>query len=207
MTKSDGLLLYEYPGTRSARCRWTLQELNVPFSGISIDFKGGGHRDPEFLKLNPYGRVPVLVEGDMVLCESAALCLSLGDRYRDRAVVPEAGTRDRGYHDQWVFFCTNELEQPLWRIFHQSVLYPEDKRLPGDIEFAREDFKGAARILEEFLHNKHYLVGDRFTVADIITSYTLYWADSYGLLEGFPALQDYLVRQSERPACPEELNR
>lgn len=207
MVEPGCLRLYEFPSTRSARCRWTLQELGVPFEAIEVDLASGRHRDPEFLQLNPYGRVPVLLDGDLVIFESAAICLYLGDRFPEKGLIPTAGTRDRALHDQWVFFCTNELEQPLWRIRRHTVLYPQEKRIPADIELAREDFRAATRVLQEVLAGKRYLVGDRFTIADIITAYTLYWATLYDLLKDFPILENYLEKQSERPTFPAELKR
>ncbi len=102
--------LYEATKTRSARCRWLLQELNVPFEGIKVQLSQGEHKKPEFLKINPYGRVPVLVDGDLVLSESIAICLYLADKYADKKLIPPPGTPERAKHDQWLLFCATELE-------------------------------------------------------------------------------------------------
>jgi len=84
--------LYEATKTRSARCHWLLQELKVPFEGIKLQLFKGEHKTPEFLKINPYGRVPVLVDDDLVLSESIAICLYLADKYADKELIPTPGT-------------------------------------------------------------------------------------------------------------------
>ena len=197
--------LYEYGPTRSARCRWMLQELAVPFEAVEVDLPSGEHRRPAFLALNPLGRVPVLVDDELVVTESVAICLYLGDKYADRGLVPVPGTAERAKHDQWLLFCATELEQPLWRIRRHTSLYPKDKRLPAEVEIARDDFKTAARVLADALEGKTYLVGDRFTAADIVTAYTLSWAGWYDLLADFAPLQAYLDEHLKRPSCPAAL--
>src|SRR5262249_45609777 len=80
--------LYEFPPTRSIRPRWMLQELEVPFESVWVNLIKGEHRDREFLKLNPAGKVPVLVDGDLVLNESVAIVLYLAEKYPDKGFLP-----------------------------------------------------------------------------------------------------------------------
>jgi len=197
--------LYEATKTRSARCRWLLQELNVPFEGIKVQLSQGEHKKPEFLKINPYGRVPVLVDGDLVLSESIAICLYLADKYADKKLIPPPGTPERAKHDQWLLFCATELEQPLWQIRRHTQLYPVEKRLPAEVEIAKENFNKAAAVLEEVLRNKTYLCKGRFSVADIVVTYTLIWANAYHFLNSFPVLEHYMNEHRKRDLCPEEL--
>lgn len=197
--------LYEAPRTRSARCRWVLQELQVPFEAVLVRLSKGEHKRPEFLKLNPYGRVPVLVDDGLVLSESVAICLYLADRHADRGLIPEPGTPTRALHDQWLLFCVTELEQPLWQIRRHTVLYPVEQRLPAEAAIARANFIQAARVLDGALQGKAYLCERHFSVADIVVSYTLNWAAGYGLLDDFPLLGAYLAHHKARPTCPQEL--
>ncbi len=199
------LRLYEFGPTRAARCRWLLQELELPYECIEVDLRREEHREPWFLELNPNGKVPVLVDGDLILFESAAICLHLGDRFPERGLVPRPGTPERSLHDQWLFFCASELEQPLWRIRRHEVLYPEHRRVPADVPVAKEDFAEAARVLEAALEGRRYLVGDSFTAADIVAAHTLFWSTWHNLLDGFPALQAWLKVQLARQACPAAL--
>ena len=80
--------LYEFGPTRSIRVRWTLQELGVDFESIRVNLLAGDHHHPEFLKINPAGKIPVLVDGDLVLTESVAIVLYLAEKYSDRGLLP-----------------------------------------------------------------------------------------------------------------------
>ena len=190
--------LYEFPPTRSIRARWTLQELGVDFEPIRVNLIAGEHRSPEFLKINPAGKVPVLVDGDRVLTESVAIALYLGEKYADKGFVPK-DLGQRAEMNRWLLFAATELEQPLWRIVKNTSLYPEDKRIPTDVVRAREDFAPMAAVLEEHMKGRQYLVGNSATVADFVMAYTLDWANEVQLLDGFPQLKAYMMKMYERP--------
>src|SRR5437016_7615576 len=129
----EGMMrLYEFGPTRSIRARWTLQELGVEFEPITVNLVAGEHRRPEFLKLNPAAKLPVLVDGDLVLTESVAIVLYLAEKYPEKSFLP-AGLVQRADAYRWLLFAATELEQPLWRITRQTRLYPEAKRQPGDV--------------------------------------------------------------------------
>ena len=130
--------LYEFAFTRSIRARWTLQELGVDFEAISVNLFAGEAQRPEFLKLNPAAKIPVLVDGDLVLTESAAIVLYLAEKYRK--FLP-TDPRGRAEVNKWLLFTVTELEQPLWRIAKNRNLYPEAQRLAADIPLASQDFR------------------------------------------------------------------
>jgi len=193
--------LYEFGPTRSLRVRWTLQELGVDFEAISVDLVAGAHRRPEFLALNPAGKLPVLVDGDRVLTESVAIVLYLAEKYPAEGWIPrDLGERAQLY--RWLLFTATELEQPLWRIARHTSLYPEDRRLPGDVALAREEFGAMASVLDAHMQGRHYVVGERVTVADLVLAYTLDWATEVQLLGGLPVLQTYMLRMYDRPKAP-----
>jgi glutathione S-transferase len=193
--------LYEFPPTRSIRPRWMLQELQVPFESVRVDLPKGEHRSREFLKLNPAGKVPVLVDGDLVLNESVAIVLYLAEKYPEKGFLPtEAKTRAEV--DRWLLFTVTELEQPLWRIAKHTSLLPEARRIPGDVVLAREDFRDMVPVLEEHLAGHEFVAGDRVTAADFVLAYTLDWANENKLLGGFPASIAYLERMCARPKAP-----
>jgi glutathione S-transferase len=193
--------LYEFPPTRSIRARWTLQELGIDFEPIRVSLLAGENRTPEFLKINPAGKLPVLVDGDTVLTESIAIVLYLAEKYPEKRLIPTDPVK-RAELYRWLLFATTELEQPLWRITRNANLYPENRRLPADIENAREDFKPMAAVLEDHMKGREFVVGDSVTVADFVTAYTLDWANEVGLLEGFPTLNAYMERMYQRPRAP-----
>ncbi len=193
--------LYEFAPTRSIRVRWTLQELGVPFEAVTVDMMAGEQRSAEFLKINPAGKLPALVDGDFVLTESIAAALYLAEKYPEKGLMPK-DLRERAQVYRWLLFTTTELEQPLWRIARHSNIYPKDKRLPAEVELARADFAPMAQVVEDHMRGREFLVGDHVTVADFVLAYTLDWAKLVRLLDGFPALDAYLEAMYARPNAP-----
>ena len=190
--------LYEFAPTRSIRVRWTLQELEVDFEAITVNLVAGEHRRPQFLRLNPAGRVPVLVDGPLVLTESVAIVLYLAEKYPDRGLLPRAPQQRADLH-RWLLFTATELEQPLWRIARNTNLYPQQERLARDVVKASAEFREMAAILEEHLRERQFLVGSTVSVGDFVLAYTLDWGNEVGLLDGSPRLRDYLERMYQRP--------
>ncbi len=193
--------LFEFAPTRSIRARWALQELGVAFEAVTINLLAGENRSSAFLKINPAGKVPVLVDGDVVLTESIAIVLYLAEKYPERRLIP-TDLAERAQLNRWLLFTTTELEQPLWRITRHTRLYPEDKRLPGEVALARDEFTAMAGILEEHMNARTFVMGDTVTVADFVLGYTLDWAKLINLLDGLPRLEAYLERMYARPRAP-----
>ena len=193
--------LYEFGPARSIRVRWTLQELGVDFDAVTVNLVAGEHLSPEFLKINPAGKLPALVDGDIVLTESVAIVLYLAEKYPERGFIPkDLGQRAEFF--RWLLFTTTELEQPLWRITRHTSLYPPEKRLAGEIALARDDFAAMARVLEEHMNGRQFLVGNSVTVGDFVLAYTLDWATMFNLLDGLPRLNEYVQRMYARPKAP-----
>jgi glutathione S-transferase len=197
------ITLYGNGPSRWVRPYWTLQELGIPFETKRVSVMKGENRAPEFLAINPFGKLPALVDGDLTLFESAAICTYLADKHAEKGLIPTVGTRERAIYDQWVSFAISELEQPLWRITRHKYGYPEPKRSQTDIELAKEDFHSTARTFEPLV--KEHLVGDRFTVADIMVTYVLKWAEMFGLMGEHAGLRAYMEKHAARPAFPKEL--
>jgi glutathione S-transferase len=193
--------LYEFGPTRSIRARWTLQELGVDFEPIRVNLLAGEHRRPEFLKINPAGKIPVLVDGDRVLTESVAIVLYLAEKYSDKGFLP-AGLNERAQVNRWLLFAATELEQPLWRISRHTVLYPEEQRLPGDVILASQEFKDMASVLEKHMQGRRFVAGHSVSVADFVMAYTLDWGNEDKLLDGCPQLLAYMKRMYARPLAP-----
>jgi glutathione S-transferase len=196
--------LYEFAPTRSIRVRWTLQELGVDYESIPVNLPAGEHRRPEFLKINPAGRVPVLVDDDLVLTESVAIVLYLADKYSDKGLIP-IDLKERAQVNRWLLFAATELEQPLWRISRHTTLYPEEQRLPADVILAGQEFKAMAAVLEKHMRGRQFVVGDSVTVADFVVAYTLDWANEDRLMDDFPQLLAYMKRMYARPNAPQRV--
>ena len=195
------MVLYEFAPTRSIRPRWVLQELEVPFDTVTVDLKNDEHRTLEFLKVNPAGQVPVLIDGDLVLTESVAISIYLAEKYSDRHLLP-TDPLERADAYKWLLFAATALEQPLWRMAKHTALYPEQKRLPAEVDLAREDFLAIAGVAEQHLSTREYLVGNSATIADFVLAYTLDWANEAGVLGDFSHLRAYMERMYLRPKAP-----
>lgn len=193
--------LYGQPPSRALRALWLLNELGVDYELVPMDPGGEESRSPEFRALNPTGKVPVLVDGDMVLTESAAIQLYLAEKFPESGLIPEdIGERAQMY--RWIFFLVTEIEQPLWRIARNTVIYPEEQRSPADIEIATRECKEMVAVLEKHMQGREYLVGDRLSVADLNAAYTLDWAGFADMLDDAPALRAYVDRMYAWPKAP-----
>lgn len=192
--------LYGMPKTRATRVLWALEELEVDYQYHLVNLVKGEGQAPEFLRLNPSGKVPVLVDGDLVLSESAAICTYLGDMYPESRLVPQPGTGERGLYEQWCHFVMAELEQPLWTIGKHKFALPEEKRVPAVVPVAGWEFQRAAAVLAKGLEGKNYLVDGRFTMVDILAAHTLVWARAFKIPHDIAALDEYQARICARDA-------
>ncbi len=190
--------LYEFAPTRSIRVRWTLQEMGIPFESEQVRLTAGEHRTPQFLQLNPAGKVPVLVDGETVLNESVAIVLYLAEKFPDKGFFP-TDVRERGDAYRWLLFTATDLEQPLWRIARNQAVYPEQQRVSADIPNARREAQEAASIIDAHLAGRTFMVGERVSVVDFVTAYTLDWAANAGCLERCSHADAYLTRMYARP--------
>jgi glutathione S-transferase len=196
--------LYGFGPTRSLRALWGLNEVGAEFEFEVVNLLGGEHQRPEFLRLNPAGKLPVLVDGDLVIPESAAIVLYLAEKHPQSRLLPD-DLKARAEVYRWVMFAMTELEPPLWRITRHTALLPQEKRLPQDAALAREDFARMATVLEHHMAGRTFIVGDTLTAADCVAAYLMDWANEQGLLEGQPTLQAYLKRMYDRPTAPQRI--
>jgi glutathione S-transferase len=196
--------LYGFGPTRSLRALWALRELDAEFEFVPVNLMAGENRRPDFLRLNPAGKLPVLVDGDLVLTESAAIVMYLAEKYDAKRLMPADPTQ-RAQAYRWSLFAVTELEQPLWRIAKHTFLYPEDRRLPEDIVLAREEFVAMAEVLERHMDGRAFIVGAEMSIADCVTAYVLDWGDENGLIDGCPVLKAYLERMYARPRAPQRI--
>ena len=194
------LKLYHSRQSRSVRPRWLLEELGVPYELVTLDMQKGEHKTPAYMKVHPHGAVPALVDGDLQLFESAAICAYLADKFPEKRLAPPPGTAARGLYYQWMVYAIATLEPPVIDVFMQTVMLPEAERKPAVVEAARKTFADVASVLEQALGTRPFLLGDQFTAADVMIGSTLGWAQMLGLLEGRKTLQQYVQRLSERPA-------
>ena len=185
--------LYHLPRSRSTRVLWTLEELGDPFECSVMtreESRGAEHR-----ARHPLGRVPVIGDGGEHLFESAAIVLALADRDPQGRLCFPLGSRERELTYQWAFFAMLEIEAPT------VTARDERERDPERHAAARERVGTAARVVEHELAGQEFIVGGRFSAADIVLGSVLVFARDQGLLdEGFPEVSRYTDALVARPA-------
>ena len=191
--------LYEYGPTRSQRCRWTFLEAGIDYESID---GGNLFGTPELKKVHPLGAIPAMTVEGKPLFESAAICTYIADLVPEKGLVATSGTWERALHDQWTCYVLSEMEAYTWSSARNTFVLPEEKRLPVVFGQNAEGFKRGAAPMNDALADTDYLVANRFSVTDIIASFTVNWGGSLGLLDEFEHLQAYLERLLERPHCP-----
>jgi len=192
--------LYGSPKTRSTRVAWTLEEAGFEYDYTAIDLRKGQGFQPPFIQLNPAGKVPVLVDGELVLTESAAISIYIADKVPEQNLIPRVNTAARAIHNQWCFFAVSELEQPLWLAAKHRFVFPEERRVPSVIPTAMWEFERQLAVLAKGLGDKPYIMGEQFTIADIMISHILTWAVGANLSLNQVNLEAYLARNLARPA-------
>lgn len=193
------ITLYGVDFARSARCRWTLRELELPFTEINDGSLIGG----DVLRaIHPQAKVPAIVIDGAALFESAAICTYLCDLVPDKRLIAAPGTRTRALHDQWVSFAQSEIEAYLWSNAKHESFYPEEKRIPAVIEGNNEEIASGLAVFDKVLGDAEFLVDGRFSVTDIITGWTLNWARRQGRLAGYDHIGAYVQRLLARDNCP-----
>jgi glutathione S-transferase len=185
---------------RPLRVIWMLEELGEPYELEVMSREES--RDEDHLARHPLGRVPVVEDDEGFLFESAALCLHLADLHPQAGLVPELGTHERALVYQWACFAPAELEPPLFETWAQA------ERDPERAASARKRFDAAADAVANALDGHEYLVGDRFSVADVLVGTALMFTTRAGIAEELPpSLKDYVGQLGKRPAFRRALER
>jgi len=192
--------VYGSPKSRSTRVVWALEEAQAPYEYERVDLLKGEARKPPYLRLNPLGKVPTLVDGDLVLTESAAICTYIAEKFPAANLIPPAGASDRGRYFSLCFFVIGELEQPLWTMAKHRFALPEKLRVSGVIDTARREFERPAAALSSWLEGREFAVSEAFTAADVLIAHTLSWARNADVSLGHEALEAYAERMLARPA-------
>jgi glutathione S-transferase len=192
------ITLYEYGPSRSKQVRWTLLELGLEFQ--SIEGLEVLHSEALY-KVNPMGKVPAVLINGEPLFEAAAICTHLADLVPDKRLIAPAGTRERALHMQWVSFALSEMEAYVWSNARNSFVLPEEQRITALFEQNNKAYVHAAKVLEKVLGSSDYMVGNRFSITDILVGSIVNWGNGMGLLENMPNLQKYVTRLEERPHC------
>lgn len=179
------IVLYELQPTRSARVRWTLLELGIPFESI----EGRGREifaRPDLAQIHPMSKLPALRDNGRPLFESAAICTWLADSHPEAGLIAPSGTWARALHDQWTAFTLAEVEANLWHTARNRFLYSEEERVTAVYEQNAREAKRGLAVFDGALKGKTWLVEDRFSVTDIFVGYAVAWARVQGMTADLP---------------------
>lgn len=188
------LTLYTNPMSRGRIARWMLEETGQPYKVKLLSY--GEHMNtPEYLKLNPMGKVPALTHGDAVVTECAAICAYLADAFPEAGLAPKPGSFERAAYYRWLFFAAGPVEASVTNKA-LGVEIAEDKRaMVGYGTYDR-----VVSTLEKAVCNGPYLCGNQFTAADVYFGAQIGWGLRFGNLPSTEPLTTYWARLAERPA-------
>jgi glutathione S-transferase len=185
--------LYHHPFSRAANVVWMLEELGIDYELRFVDFAGGEQKSPAIVALNPMGKLPILTDGEIVMTESAAIGLYLGDRYSLGNLAPAPGDPARAPYFRWSFFAPSVIEPGImaktsgWQF------------RPSNAGWGTHESMIAA--MESAIAGRSFVLGDRFSMADTIFGGTVRYMLRFKLLEPSPAFTSYAERLAARPAA------
>ena len=199
--------LHYYPSNASMAPHILLEEIGAPFELVLVDREHGAHKEPAYLKLNPNGTIPVFVDGDLVLYESAAICLHLADASPGAHLVPVFGTTARAHCYKWLTWLTNTLQATLVVYFYPERWVNEDN-MAGAVEVKAHAESRVRSLLDQLdaelaRHEGPWLLGSEYSLLDPYCLMLCRW--TRGFSNTAPArdrihLGPYLRRILERPA-------
>jgi glutathione S-transferase len=189
------LTLYTNPMSRGRIARWMMEEVGEPYETVLLDY-GTGMKAPEFLAINPMGKVPALRHGDVVVTEGAAICAYLADAFPHRNLAPPPGNPRRAPYYRWLFFAAGPVESAVTAKALGLLAPPEKAGMAGYGRF--EDVMSA---LEAAVSAGDYICGDQFTAADVYVGSQIGWGLQFGTIEKRPAFEAYSARLRQRDAA------
>ena len=192
---TDELVFYTHPQSRGRIIRWMLEEIGKPYRTELLEYDTT-MKAPAYLAINPMGKVPAIRHGDTVVTEAAAICAYLADAFPEARLAPPPGDRLRGPYFRWLFFVAGPLEAAWTNKAMGFVVPPERERMMG---YGR--FEHVMNALEAAVSRSEYLVGDRFTAADVYVGSHIDFGMQFGTLEKRSAFEQYWQRLSARPAA------
>ena len=188
------LTLYHAIPSRSSVARWMLEEVGEPYEVKLLHLKQGEQRQPEYLAINPMGKVPALRHGDAVITEAAAICTYLADAFPKAGLNVPVGDPQRGVYLKWLFFGPSCIEPAI-----TDRAFPRKEGAPTTA-LGYGDFDTVMEVVAKAVSQGPYLMGAQFTAADVVVGANLRWATVFKLIPERPEFQAYIARLAGRPA-------
>jgi glutathione S-transferase len=188
------LTLYHASPSRSSIARWMLEEIGEPYDLHVLSLAKGEQQAPDYLAVNPMGKVPALKHGDAVITEAAAICTYLADEFPHARLNVPVGDPRRGTYLKWLFFAPSCIEPAI-----TDRAFPR-KEEPRRGMLGYGDFDTVMAVVAEAVEPGPYLMGEQFTAADVVLGSTLRWGMMFGILPKRPEFVAYVGRLEQRPA-------
>jgi glutathione S-transferase len=186
------VVLHHHPFTRASGVVWMLEEVGVDYELRFVDFMKGAHKSAELVALNPMGKLPVLVDGDVVVTESAAIGLYLADRYALERLAPAPSDPARGTYLRWSLFAPSVIEP--------GALAQSQKWEFKPSQAGWGEYETMLRAMESAVTGRDFILGKQFSMADVIFGGTLRYMLRFKMIEAKPAFTAYDERLAQRPA-------
>ena len=187
------LILFHAPNTRSTGARILLEELGAEYDLQVLDFNDGAQRKPEYLAVNPMGKVPAIKHADAVITEQGAVFIYLADQFPAAGLAPAIGDALRGPYLRWMVFYGSSFEPAL--------IDRSQKREPAPRATSPyADYDTMLNALTGNLARGPYMLGEKFSAVDVLWGTALAWTTTFGLVPKTPVIEAYIARTNERPA-------
>jgi glutathione S-transferase len=157
--------LHYSQGLASIAPHFILQEIGTEFELVEVDRSKGQHKTPEYLAMNPNGRIPTLQDGDLALFETAAICLHLADHHPEAELIPAIGTRERSEVYQWLTFLTNSPQVDFWQFFRPEFYVPPERHAEYKTVMAAHMARHLG-VIDAHLEGRDFMVGNQLTIVD-----------------------------------------
>jgi glutathione S-transferase len=188
------LTLYHAAPSRSSIVHWMLEEIGEPYDLNLLNLKNGDNRKPDYLKINPMGKVPALRHGNMIMTEVAAICTYLADVFPQAGLNVPAGDPRRGPYLQWLFFSPSCAEFAM-----MDKMFPRKEAAPRNA-LGYGDYDTTFNVLADAVRGGPWILGDQFTAADVVIGSLLRWGMMFKGVPERPEFVAYAGRCAERPA-------
>ena len=189
----QNLVFYFAPHSRSAIVLWMLEELGVPYKMEQLNLTKGTHKSPEYLAVNPMGKVPAIKHGNTVITEAAAICCYLADAFPAAGLAPATNDPERGTYLRWLFFSPSCIEPAMADKAFQRPPVPASMVGYGDFDTVMD-------VVAQAVSKGDYLLGDRFSAADVVLGSTLRYGMMFSVFPKRPEFEAYTARLASRPA-------
>ncbi|MCO7223491.1 glutathione S-transferase family protein [Pleionea sp. CnH1-48] len=193
--------LFYYPCNASLAPHLLLEHMELDYQLTLVDRKENAHKSKEFLQLNPLGRIPALIDDEMVLFESPAICVHLAEKHPEKFMMPGLGTPERAKFHQWLMFLTNTLQAELMVYFYPDKYTTMPEVAPSIREQQHERVAQFLAVLDDALSKQPFLAGERLSACDFYFLMLAIWADEiHQPPMSFPHIKKYLQRITKLPS-------